>query len=195
MLLAVGLLVTGVLTALGLANLPGILVLTPVEVMLLAALGSRHPHDGPADWLVPPLLQAGEYLFIAALAFGHRVPAPVVYALLAAIVLRHLDLALRAAYGLPAAAFTRRGGRVPDADWAGFGWEGRMLLAGLAAVASVLPGACAVLAAYLLLLTGRDFLTGWLTARPWPSAFMSGAVVIPGQQGAGPGEPGPAPRF
>jgi len=42
----VGLLVTGMLAALGLGNLPGILVLTPIEAMMLAALGSRHPHDG-----------------------------------------------------------------------------------------------------------------------------------------------------
>jgi hypothetical protein len=51
-----GLLVTGVLTALGLGNLPGILVLTPVEAMMLAALGARHRHDGRLYWLVPALL-------------------------------------------------------------------------------------------------------------------------------------------
>src|SRR5690349_2445887 len=56
----VGLLVTGMLAALGLGNLPGILVLTPIEAMMLAALGSRHPHDGRLDWLAPALLLAGE---------------------------------------------------------------------------------------------------------------------------------------
>jgi type III secretory pathway component EscR len=44
--LFVGLMVTGVLTALGLHNLSGILLLTPVEAMLLAAFASWHPHDG-----------------------------------------------------------------------------------------------------------------------------------------------------
>ena len=62
--LLVGLLVTGMLAALGLGNLPGILVLTPIEAMMLAALGSRHPHDGRLDWLAPALLLAGEGVFL-----------------------------------------------------------------------------------------------------------------------------------
>ncbi|MGH3265224.1 MAG: hypothetical protein ACRDNS_24885, partial [Trebonia sp.] len=68
--LLVGLLVTGVLAALGLGNLPGILLLTPAEAMLLAAFASWHPHDGRSDWLVPPLLQAGEYVFLAAIGYA-----------------------------------------------------------------------------------------------------------------------------
>ncbi len=64
--------------------------------MLLAGLGSCHPHDGRLDWLVPPLLQVGEYLFLAALAFTRLVSPPLVYALIAAVVLRHLDVAYRA---------------------------------------------------------------------------------------------------
>jgi hypothetical protein len=160
--LVVGLLVTGVLTALGLGNLPGILVFTPAEAMLLAALGSWHPHDGPRDWLVPPLIQAGEYVFLVALAFSYRVPAPTTYALLAAVALRHLDLAYRARNRLPATRFTRRrSGRLPGADWAGLGWDGRMLLAAAATVLGVLPFAYAALAAYLFLLLVRDFATGW----------------------------------
>ena len=90
----VGLFVTCVLTALGLGNLPGILVLTPVEAMLLAALGACHPHDGRLDWLVPALLQAGECVFLAALGFSRRVPAALVFALLAAVIMRHLDAGL-----------------------------------------------------------------------------------------------------
>ena len=92
----VGVFVTVALTLLGLRNLSGVLVLTPVEAMLLAGLGSCHPHDGRLDWLVPPLLQAGEYLFLAALAFTRLVSPPLVYALIAAVVLRHLDIAYRA---------------------------------------------------------------------------------------------------
>jgi len=92
----VGVFVTVALTLLGLRNLSGVLVLTPVEAMLLAGLGSCHPHDGRLDWLVPPLLQVGEYLFLAALAFTRLVSPPLVYALIAAVVLRHLDVAYRA---------------------------------------------------------------------------------------------------
>jgi hypothetical protein len=147
----VGLFVTCVLTALGLGNLPGILVLTPVEAMLLAALGACHPHDGRLDWLVPALLETGECIFLAALGFSHRVPAAVVFALLAAVIMRHLDLAYRARFG-----------RGIPADRFGLGWDGRMLLAGLAAVLGVAPLVYAVLAGYLWLLFCWDFLSGWL---------------------------------
>ena len=92
--------------------------------MLLAALGARHPHDGRLDWLVPSLLLAGEGVFLAALGFARHVWLPVIFALLAAVVMRHADLAYRA----------RSGRGVPD-DTFGLGWDGRMLLAGLAAVA------------------------------------------------------------
>ena len=147
----VGLLVTGVLAALGLGNLPGILVLTPVEAMMLAALGAWHPHDGRLDWLVPALLMAGECVFLAALGLSHHVAAWLVFTLLAAVVMRHVDLAFRA-----------RVGRGIPADVFGLGWEGRMLLAGVAALAGLAPFAYAVLSGYLWLLFIWDFLSGWL---------------------------------
>jgi hypothetical protein len=149
----VGLLVTGVLVALGLGNLPGILVLTPVEAMMLAALGAWHPHDGRLDWLVPALLMAGECVFLAALGLSHHVAAWLVFTLLAAVVMRHVDLAFRA-----------RVGRGIPADVFGLGWEGRMLLAGVAALAGVAPFAYAVLSGYLWVLFIWDFLSGWLRA-------------------------------
>ena len=147
----VGLMVTGVLTALGLGNLPGILVLTPVEAMLLAALGSWHPHDGRLDWLVPALLMAGECVFLAALGLSRHVVAWLVFTLLAAVIMRHFDLAFRA-----------RVGRGIPADVPGLGWEGRMLLAGVAAVAGIVPFAYAAVSGYLWVLFIWDFLTGWL---------------------------------
>ncbi len=147
----VGLLVTCVLAALGLGNLPGILVLTPVEAMMLAALGAWHPHDGRLDWLVPALLMAGECVFLAALGLSHHVAPWLVFTLLAAVVMRHVDLAFRA-----------RVGRGIPADVFGLGWEGRMLLAGVAALAGITPFAYAVLSGYLWLLLIWDFLTGWL---------------------------------
>ena len=112
----VGLLVTGVLAALGLGNLPGILVLTPIEAMMLAALGARHPHDGRLDWLVPALLLAGEGVFLAALGLARHVTPWVVFALLAAVLVRHVDLACRAraGRGIEADVLRPRLGR-PDA--------------------------------------------------------------------------------
>ena len=147
----VGLLVTCVLAALGLGNLPGIMVLTPVEAMLLAALGARHPHDGRLDWLVPALLLTGECVFLAALGFSHRVPAALVFALLAAVIMRHVDVAYRA-----------RCGRGLPADRFGLGWDGRMLVAGLAAVVGITPVAYAIISGYLWLLFCWDYLSGWL---------------------------------
>jgi Family of unknown function (DUF5941) len=147
-----GLLVTCMLAVLGLANLPGILVLTPAVAMLPAALATRHPHNGRLDWLVPPLLLTGEGVYLAALGFSRPVmPPPLIFALLAALIVRHADLAYRArsGLGLPADAF-------------GLGWDGRMLLAGLAAVLGILPAAYALLAGYLWLLFGWEFLSAWL---------------------------------
>jgi hypothetical protein len=149
--LLVGLLVTCDLAVLGIANLPGVLVLAPVAAMLLAALGARHPHDGRADWLVPSLLLAGEGVFLAALGFARHVWLPVTFALLAAVVMRHADLAYRA----------RSGRGIPD-DAFGLGWDGRMLVAGLAGALGFVPFVFAALTAWLWLLAGWDFLGAWL---------------------------------
>jgi hypothetical protein len=151
--LLVGLLVTGDLTVLGLANLPGILVFTPVVAMLLAALGGRHPHDGLLDWLVPPLLLTGESVFLAALGLGHHVWLPVIFALVAGVVVRHADIAYRA-----------RSGRGVRDDAFGLGWDGRIVLAALAAEVGIVPFAYAALAGWLWLLVGWDFLGAWLRA-------------------------------
>jgi hypothetical protein len=172
--LAVGLLVTGVLAWLGLGNLPGILILTPAEAMMLAALGCWHPHDGPRDWMVPALIQAGEYLFLAALGFAGKVPGPVTFALVAAVILRHFDLAYRARDQVSPDWFIRDTAEppaLPGADWRGTGWEGRMIIAGIAALAGILPYAYPVFAAYLSLLALRDTVSGW--------AAMSAAGAVP----------------
>ncbi len=98
--LLVALFVTCVLALLGLANLSGVLVFTPAAIMLLAALGARHPHDGRADWLAPSLLLIGEGVFLAGLGFSRHVWLPLIFALLAAVATRHADLAYRARCGL-----------------------------------------------------------------------------------------------
>jgi hypothetical protein len=149
----VALLVTCVLAFLGLGNLPGGLVLVPVISMLPSAFGSRHRHDGRLDWLAPPLLQTSECVFLAALGFARHVAPVLVFALLAAVVLRHVDLAYRARVGLGL-----------PADRFGLGWDGRMLLVGLAVLVGIAPFAYAVLAGYLWLLFCWDYLSGWLQA-------------------------------
>jgi hypothetical protein len=148
--LLVGLLVTGVLAALGLRNLSGILLLTPVEAMLLAAFASWHPHDGRSDWLVPPLLQAGEYVFLAEIGYAGHVWPALTFAVVAAVGLRHLDLAYRV-----------RGGLANGIDRRGLGWEGRMIIAGSAAAIGIAPLIYAALAAYLWYRVSRDWVVGW----------------------------------
>jgi predicted outer membrane lipoprotein len=151
-----GVTVTAVLAALGLRNLPGMLLLTPAVAMLLAALGADHPHDGRADWLVPPLLQAGQYVYLAALAFALGVPGPAAFALIAVIALHHMDLLHRHRYGVPPR------GRVAAA---GLGWEGRMLVAGAGGMLGAETFFCIALAGYLGMLFGWDSLTCWLAVK------------------------------
>jgi len=148
--LLVGLLVTGVLTALGLRNLPGALLLTPVEAMLLASFGSWNPHEGRGDWLVPPLIQAAEYVFLAEAGFALRLWPPWTFALVAAAGFRHLDLAYRVRCGL-ASGIDRRG----------LGWEGRMIVVGVAAAAGGLIVVYPALTVYLWWLNARDWIVGW----------------------------------
>ena len=148
--LFVGLLVTGSLTALGLRNLPGILFLTPVEAMLLASFASWHPHGGRADWLVPPLIQAAEYVFLAEAGFATHQWPPMTFALVAAAGFRHLDLAYRARSGL-ASGIDRRG----------LGWEGRMIVVGIAAATGGSIVVYPALTLYLWWLNLRDWAVGW----------------------------------
>lgn len=165
--LLVGLLVTGVLTGFGLGNLPGILVFTPAEAMLLAALGCWHRHDGPHDWLVPALLHTGEYVFLAALGFAGNVSPPVTFAVVAGVALRHFDLAYRARNQVSPGLFMRasasvgRAARLPGADWRALGWEGRMIVAAFAAAVGVLPFAYPAFAVYVWALLAREAATGW----------------------------------
>jgi hypothetical protein len=149
-----GVTVTVMLAALGLHSLPGLLLLTPAVAMLLAALGAGSPHDGRLDWLVPPLLQAGQYVYLAAVGFARDVPGPATFALIAAIALHHMDLLYRQRCGiLP----------TPGVTAAGLGWEGRMLVAGLGAMVGIEPFVFIALAIYLWALFGWDSVTSWFT--------------------------------
>ena len=170
--LIVGLLVTGVLTVFGMGNLPGLLVFTPAEAMLLAALGCWHRHDGQRDWMVPALLHVGEYVFIAALGFAGKVSPPVTFAVVTAVAMRHFDLAYRARNQVSPGWFIRPGAaldrspRLPGADWRALGWEGRMIIAAFAAVVGVLPYAYPVFAVYLWGLLAKETVTGWSAEHP-----------------------------
>jgi hypothetical protein len=151
-----GVIVTVMLAAVGLHNLPGPLLLAPAAAMLLAGLGAGNPHLGPFDWLVPPLLQAGEYVYLAAAGVGTGVPPPATFALIAAIALHHMDLLHRERRRIPPS---------PEVIRAGLGWEGRLLVVGIAGIGffSIEPFVYIALAGYLWVLFGWDSLSSWLT--------------------------------
>lgn len=141
-----GVAAVAVLAILGLRNLPGPVLLAPVVAMLLAAVGSSHPHDGLADWIVPVVLQAAQFAYVGAIGVATGVPAPLIFAVCALIALHYADLA----------GYPRRG--------AIMGWEGRMIAAGLGAALGIATFAYLLLAAYLSVLICREIMTSWLPA-------------------------------
>ncbi|HEX9033471.1 MAG TPA: hypothetical protein VF834_16650 [Streptosporangiaceae bacterium] len=146
-----GVIATALLAGLGLRNLPGVIVLTPPVVMMLAAPGSSHPHDGRFDWLAPVLIALGQYVYLVALGLALAVPGP---AILAACALTWMWLT-----GLRDPASPRTGGP------AGAGWEARMFLPGLAAILGLATFGYLGLAAYLGVLICRKIMTGYLMLR------------------------------
>jgi hypothetical protein len=144
--------VTGVLLVVGVSGQTSPAILAPVLALLLAGPGSAHPHHGRLDWLVPPLTRVLEYGYLAALGFGHGVSKPLVYALIGVLAYHHYDTVYR----------TRQ--RLWPAKWvfrAGLGWDGRMIIVAVAALAGVLPIVVAVLAVYLGLLFGVESIYTW----------------------------------
>ena len=148
-----GLAAASFLAWLGMRNLPGILLLTPLVVMLLAGFGSAHPHDGRLDWLTPAVLLAGQLVYLATLGFSFRIPALVTFAVCSLTALRYVELATRA---------RPPGWRPPDTR---LGWEGRMLVAGLGAIFGIAIVGYLVLAAYLVVLVCQGAAAGYLAAR------------------------------
>jgi hypothetical protein len=136
-----GLAGVSVLAVLGLRDLPGFLLLTPVIAMLLASVGASHPHDGRLDWLAPALLLAGQYVYLAAAGFASGVPLALVFLLCALIALHYRALTAGARAGLA------------------LGWDGRMLVAGLGAALGLATFAYLLLACYVAVLVARALRT------------------------------------
>ncbi|HXZ63473.1 MAG TPA: hypothetical protein VEH05_02000 [Streptosporangiaceae bacterium] len=147
-----GLVGVSVLAVLGLHGLPGALMIGPAIVMLVAAPGSASAHAGRLDWLVPVLLIAGQVLYIAAVGQGVKVPAPVTFALVGALLVRYTDLACP---GRPVLlAGPRRHRRAPREYGTELGWEGRLLFAGVAAAMGIATVGYLILTVYLVGLVG-----------------------------------------
>ena len=148
-----GLAATCFLAWLGMRNLPGVLLLTPLVVMLLAAFGSTHPHDGRLDWLTPAVLLAGQLVYLATVGFSFRIPAPVTFGVCALTALRYVELAT---------SVRPRAWHPPDTR---LGWEGRMLVAGLGAMLGIPTVGYLVLAAYLAMLVCGGAAASYAEAR------------------------------
>ncbi len=128
----------------------------------------RPPGAGahPLAWLSPPLVRAVEYGWLVALtAFGEPGALPICFALLCVLAFHHYDTAYR----------LRHQGLVPPA-WLGAvggGWEGRMLVASLLALAGVLGPGLAAAAVGLAVVYAAESAASWLrfgrgrTAVPW----------------------------
>jgi hypothetical protein len=94
-------------------------------VVLGAGPAARARHAAPLDWLVPAALRAAEYLLVVAVALLGAVPPPLVYLLLFVLALHHYDLTARMEKAAPEATGTP----------ALLGWDGRVVLLTVAAVA------------------------------------------------------------
>ena len=143
-----GLIATAMLAALGLRDLHGFIAVTPPIVMMLAAPGSSHPHDGRFDWLVPALLALAQYVYLGALGFAVSVPGPVIFSACALTAMWYASLAA--------------GGRARGAA-AGVGWEVRLFLTGLAVTFGLGVFGYLGLAAYLGVLLIRQAAIRYLT--------------------------------
>jgi hypothetical protein len=145
--------VAGTLVALVVARSGGsdLAVVALLALVLAAALGAWHPHDGPLDWLVPAALRAAELLFVVAAGLAYDVPLPVVYLLLAALALHHCDFT------------TRLEKRVegPPLHRLGLGWDGRAVVLVVGAVAGAASASFAMLGLYLVALVVVDAWRTW----------------------------------
>lgn len=111
---------------------------------------TRHPHDGPFDWLVPGALRAAEFGLIIAAGLAANVPQPLIYGLLAVLALYQYDLAAR--IDKAASPMLSRA--------AGLGWDGRILVTLLALIPGLGVWVFALLTGYLALVFFGGALAG-----------------------------------
>ncbi|MEU4622533.1 DUF5941 domain-containing protein [Actinoplanes sp. NPDC023801] len=133
---------------------PWLLAFVAVPV-LLAGFPGRVRHDGPLDWLVPAALRAAEYLVVVAVGLYGGVPGPLVFLLLFTLTLRHYDLTARMEKGAPATG----------AGLAVLGWDGRVLLLVLAAVAGYATAGTVLLAALVAAAFTLTAVRDWRASR------------------------------
>jgi hypothetical protein len=93
------------------------------------------------------VLQAGQYIYIVAVGFASGVPVPVTFTLCLVVAAWCADLAYCGARGEAGEPGPPGPGGQPLGS--GMGWEGRMLIVGLGAIAGLTTVAYLGLASYL----------------------------------------------
>ncbi|HEX2417087.1 MAG TPA: CDP-alcohol phosphatidyltransferase family protein [Micromonosporaceae bacterium] len=120
--------------------------LTPVDFVVMgylavgaAALAAGHRHSDPLHWLVPAALRASEAAIVLLVGWYAAVPLPLIFVLLAVLAVYHYDLTAR---------LERRGSPLVWRSL-GLGWDGRLVVLGVAALSGLAAEGVAALAGYL----------------------------------------------
>ncbi|MEU7171803.1 DUF5941 domain-containing protein [Micromonospora tulbaghiae] len=144
-------------------------VWVPVLALVLllgAAQGSRAPHDGSLDWLVPAALRAAEYLFAIAVGVAGRAPAWLIFGYVLVLTLLHYDLTAR----------LEKRQVAPPLHAATLGWAARSVLLAIGLIAGYASIALATLGAYLLVVFVASVVLAWVVL----PARARGGVRSPG---------------
>nr|WP_227457453.1 DUF5941 domain-containing protein [Micromonospora purpureochromogenes] len=163
---AAGTLVWALLAVHGGGDLPVFVPVLALVLLLGAAQGSRAPHDGSLDWLVPAALRAAEYLFAIAVGVAGRAPAWLIFGYVLVLTLHHYDLTAR----------LEKRQAAPPLHAATLGWPGRSLLLAIGLIAGYASIALATLGAYLLVVFVASVVLAWVVL----PARARGGVRSPG---------------
>ncbi|MGA4683473.1 DUF5941 domain-containing protein [Micromonospora sp. AB353] len=163
---AAGTLVWALLAVHGGGDLPVWVPVLALVLLLGAAQGSRSPHDGSLDWLVPAALRAAEYLFAIAVGVAGRAPAWLIFGYVLVLTLHHYDLTAR----------LEKRQSAPPLHAATLGWPGRSLLLAIGLIAGYASIALATLGAYLLVVFVASVVLAWVVL----PARARGGVRSPG---------------
>ncbi|QLQ39021.2 DUF5941 domain-containing protein [Micromonospora robiginosa] len=144
-------------------DLPSWGVIVAMVLLLGAAQGSRAPHAGALDWLVPAALRAAEYLFAIAVGVAGRAPAWLIFAYVLVLTLHHYDLTAR----------LEKRQSAPPLHGATLGWEGRSLLLAIGLVAGIVSITLATIGAYLLVVFVASVVLAWVVL---PARARGGAT-------------------
>ncbi|MFE9870032.1 DUF5941 domain-containing protein [Micromonospora sp. NPDC005686] len=163
---AAGTLVWALLAVHGGGDLPVFVPVLALVLLLGAAQGSRAPHDGPLDWLVPAALRAAEYLFAIAVGVAGRAPAWLIFGYVLVLTLLHYDLTAR----------LEKRQAAPPLHAATLGWLGRSVLLAAASTAGTVSFALATMSVYLFVVFVASVVLAWVVL----PARARGGVHSPG---------------